>query len=196
MLVILTDTELIEAFGAAARRNDYHKQNRNKETYSRSKGKLSAFQAAWQGTMGELATAKFFGLKWTPFSRNWKKIPADVGGHIEVRATIYRTGDLLLHPKDKDARAYVLARLLPPNIVDLAGWMTGDEAKQEQFWQPATGNWRYPCYRVPQTSLHPIESLIEGEANGYHGDYRPPVASQQSRLSDAELIAWHEAEFG
>jgi hypothetical protein len=108
------------------------------------------------GAIGEAAVAKHYGILWEPMA--FGRI--DVGD-LEVRATDYHLGRLVLHPNDRNSCPYILARLHKLPVVVLVGWMIGEDAKRDEWWgecNPAKPNGR-PAFWVPNDLLHAVEEL-------------------------------------
>jgi hypothetical protein len=115
-------------------------------------------QAPWenhiQGCIGEIAVAKFYKRRWTGNFGDFRA--ADVGP-LQVRTTSYPQGRLILHPNDGDHEAWILTRVLLPDVV-LAGWLPGFEAKQPKFWT-APGGHNRPAFFVDNAALRAMETL-------------------------------------
>jgi hypothetical protein len=94
------------------------------------------------GAFAELALSRVTGLPWwtaiytLPELERKVRRPHDGRdvGHLEVRATINRTGSLLLKPHDPDHVPFVLAIVLG-RIVSFAGWCYARDGKQKKFWR-------------------------------------------------------------
>lgn len=128
--------------------------------------RLTPYERKLQGTIGELAVAKFLNLPINelPTFSNWQdnfslaKRGNDVG-KVEVRATRHQNGKLIVNKIDFGICPFVLAILYPDNKrVRLAGWIFGYEAKKEKYYNnfPIKGNRWY----VGQEDLHHMDKLI------------------------------------
>jgi len=108
-----------------------------------------------QGVLGEFVVCKHLGLYWTG------AIPAnetagDAGRH-QVRATTRSAGCLIVHPEDPDDVPFVLVTGTAPTF-RIAGWITGGDAKQTQWWRTDVRN---AAYFVPQAALRSIDEFVE-----------------------------------
>jgi hypothetical protein len=154
-------TEIRLALVAAGDRNLRALNRGRRETYGATPA--SAWQFHVVGMLGEMAVAKALGVYW---QGGWPELDNGSGdvGSIQVRATTYPDGALMVYPRDRDEAAYVLVTGVAP-ILTLAGWIFGRDAKQERYWctkRPASaggGDMREPAYRVPQTELRDIDTL-------------------------------------
>ena len=109
-----------------------------------------------QGACGEKAAAKDLGVYW---SGNLGDLKADDVGPFQVRTASGHGYHLLLHKKDQDEKKYILVTGTAPRF-RLVGWCYGKEGKLKKYWWDKSKTKR-PAYFVPQTALHPIESLRE-----------------------------------
>lgn len=109
-----------------------------------------------ESCIAEYLVAKAFNMAWIPYRENPIEIQADVGANIQIRSTKLQYGNLILHEEDKDDHFFVLVigTGLDKRIV---GWITGEDGKQQMYWQTKTGR---PCYFVPQSRLHSIEEFF------------------------------------
>jgi hypothetical protein len=115
----------------------------------------------WQyhidGALGEYAVARHLGVFW------WGDINrfdgADVGRH-QVRCRSVYPGvesDLIVRQADKDEDNYILVLNRCPTF-DIVGWITGGDAKREEFWSDPSGR-GVPAWFVPQCALRPIDQI-------------------------------------
>lgn len=104
----------------------------------------------------ELAVAKYMQWWWdtelTP-----SKMRGDVNG-VEVRATRWPNGRLIFRNDDAPDRAYVLVTGAMPDYC-LRGWIRGEDACDEHYWDDAARADRAAAYFVPAAALHPIDEL-------------------------------------
>lgn len=108
-----------------------------------------------EGAAAEMAVAKFAGIYWSgDVGDLWSK---DDVGPYQVRASHHIDGRLILHEKDKDDRAFILATGVAPNFI-LRGWIMGRDGKKPEFWTDPTKGGR-AAYFIPQSELHPMETL-------------------------------------
>lgn len=103
-----------------------------------------------EGAAAELAFCKFRGRYWNAPVNNFKE--ADVGQNVQVRATKYNNGSLIVRKGDNDDHYYILLTGRVPNF-RVVGWITGAEAKNPD-WLETKGNSREPAYFVPQSALN------------------------------------------
>ncbi len=114
------------------------------------------------GAIGELAAAEHLGLTWSAFAVDATPEADLVGGRwpVQVRATPYATGQLLLHRPDPPDHVYVLARVLGLTV-ELAGWVWGAHAKRDEWWGTLPGRSDRPCFIVPADALRSVDDLVE-----------------------------------
>ena len=124
----------------------------------------SSYDRTYEGTLGEIAVSKAFGFPISQrlYRREEYGTPSaqrgfDVGP-LEVRATRYVTGRLILYRHDLPKVPYVLAIVLPTQV-RLAGWLYGYEGKVPSFWN--AGGRAANCWYVDQANLNPMQSLVE-----------------------------------
>jgi hypothetical protein len=116
-------------------------------------GQNQAWTRDCEGACGELAVAKHLGLYWNG-SLGQLKAP-DVGKY-QVRTTPADGGRLLLHGRDPDDAAFILARGFAPRF-QLAGWIMGRDGKRQDWWRELVPG--RPCFVVPNEALHPMDTL-------------------------------------
>lgn len=103
------------------------------------------------GFLGEIAVARLLNKAWTPGGECITL--GDVGGELEVRATDWPSGHLLVYPSDPDDRWYVMAIVDFPQVRVVGGIQAGD-AKARFGINP---HMKPPCHWVPQDELEPIQ---------------------------------------
>jgi hypothetical protein len=108
-----------------------------------------------EGALAEMAAAKVLGVYW---SGTVNTFAADDLADYEVRQTAKDDGPLIVRPHDDNASVYILVCGVN-GMYRVAGWLTGDDAKQERF--KASPGGRPAAYFVPQTELKNIEELHE-----------------------------------
>ena len=118
-----------------------------------------------EGACGELALGKVLNV-YTPLTVNTFKHP-DVANRFQVRTRSRRDYDLLVQPQDADDEIFVLVNGCD-GAYEVVGWMSGREAKQEQ-WLADHGGYGKPAYFVPRSSLHPMEELPHADGHGTGG---------------------------
>lgn len=112
------------------------------------------FQYNVEGTIGECAVAKYFGIFWSGELGNFAA--KDVGPY-QVRATSHKNGCLRVHKEDSDTDVFILALLHAVPRVTIYGWQFGRDAKVETFWCAKSGA-RF-AYFNPQYSLRDLAEL-------------------------------------
>jgi hypothetical protein len=107
------------------------------------------------GAAAELAAAKALGVYWPAHVGVAKDVP-DLPPDWEVRGTSRPDGNLLLTPRDRPDRRYVLVTVAPglPNLI-VRGWVWGHEGMREEFLRDHD---RMPeaLFIIPCRLLHPI----------------------------------------
>lgn len=100
------------------------------------------------GAVGELAFAKYREIPWDESVDTYHGTP-DVGG-VEVRATTYEDGHLVIRDNDADDRIFVLVTGSAPEV-EIRGWIRGADAKRDEFLRDPHG-YRQAWF-VPQDAL-------------------------------------------
>lgn len=113
---------------------------------------VSNWETDVSGAIAEYAFAKYAKIFWAPSINTFKE--PDVG-IFQVRSTSYKNGQLIIQKNDRDNDPYVLLRGAYHNW-EVAGWMRGKDAKQDQYWKEEKNS-----YWVPATDLEPIETILE-----------------------------------
>jgi hypothetical protein len=119
------------------------------------------------GALGEIAFGKASGKYFVPRLNTFHET-ADCQGDIEVRATDLCDGRLIVRDNDDDGRKFVLA-IVSDNpkespqskhrtIVRLMGWITGEDARQQQWLTNPNGD--RPAWFVPQGSLNDMDDVV------------------------------------
>ena len=110
-----------------------------------------------EGAIAECAFAKAFGMYWGQSVDTFKE--PDVGNRVQVRQTEKDTHCLIVKEKDNDNHIYVLL-IGSRGHYWIVGWILGKDAKQKKwiFDPRKTG---VVSYFVPQSELHPIETIRE-----------------------------------
>ena len=109
------------------------------------------------GAAGEVAVASYLGLKEHLFKETEaKKGSDDLPGGIDVKTRSKASYDLIVQRQSDPNRKFVLVTIESQQTL-IHGWCYGKDAMQSQFWKdPARGR---PAYFVPQSALHPMETL-------------------------------------
>lgn len=158
--VTLTFPELLQAAIAGTMRQVQNLRDVAEEKHGAKPDK--DWQVHCEGAAGEMALAKHRDVYWT--GRHGFRQEADVRWW-QVRTTPYATGCLLLHPEDRDDNPFVLVTGLNGRYT-LRGWLLAADGKLDMYWgdkppdspPEKTGTGR-PCYWVPQSVLHRMETL-------------------------------------
>jgi hypothetical protein len=109
------------------------------------------WQLSIEGTAGEMAVAKWCNRYW---NGNLGDLKADDVGRLQVRTGWRDDSRLILHPSDRDDRAFILVTGLAPIFV-LRGWIWARDGKKAEYWRdPAGGR---PAFFVPQRALRPMK---------------------------------------
>ena len=91
--------------------------------------KANDWQISIEGTLGEMAAAKWLGVYWqgaTVFRG------CDLPG-VEVRTRSRHHYELIVHPKDRDDAKFLLLTGAAGRYV-VRGWILGKDAKREEWW--------------------------------------------------------------
>lgn len=120
----------------------------------------SKYDRVLLGVMGEMAVAKHLNIPWTGLSATRK---TDVGPY-QVRTHSKEYSYLHLHPEAHEDDLYILVTAMPHigrviNQMNIVGWITVRDAKQDRWYYIPSYSEREPCYRIPQNHLHPIETI-------------------------------------
>jgi hypothetical protein len=118
------------------------------------RGKDVSWEQHVVGALGECAFAKGTNRYWSGSVNTFKA--ADIGGNIQIRTRSSHHYDLIVRSGDSDADVFVLVTGGPAEFA-IRGWMAAADAKQEQF-RANYGNYG-EAFFVPQSALHPIETL-------------------------------------
>ena len=107
-----------------------------------------------EGACGECAVAKCLGVYWPPGVGVMKG--PDLLDCIEVRTTPGHTHRLPIKRTDPTDRWFVLVTGVAP-IFTVQGWLGPDEGRRDEWWDDKI---EYPNWMVPQSALHPIDTLL------------------------------------
>lgn len=96
------------------------------------------------GALGEIAVAKLLRRRWVPQVGTLRGV--DVDGVVEVRTRrLPGFGDLAIRPDDKNDKPYVLVHVnVQTEVIDIVGWLYGEEAKGKGPWCEARLVWFVP----------------------------------------------------
>lgn len=154
--VKLTPAQVAESLKCARDRQQFHELRGTPDAHGFNGDGLRAHLV---GALCECAVAVFVKQIWNRFSKDYKSIVADVGDRFQVRGTTHPCGNLILRDSDRDDQVFILARLSPPDRVELVGWTWGRYGKRTDYlW---TDSDRPRCYKIPAEILLPMESLLE-----------------------------------
>jgi hypothetical protein len=157
VFVELTPVEMEIAAFVAAKRQVENLTKCRIDAYGAPKD--SGWSLHIEGAAGEMAVAKWSGRYW---NGNLGDLGADDVGRLQVRTRSRHDYELIIHPSDRDDRAFVLVTGLAPNFV-LRGWIWGREAKREEWWRDPAGD--RPAYFVPQSALRPMVKPSRDRSN-------------------------------
>jgi hypothetical protein len=104
------------------------------------------------GALAEQAFAKYRGVYWNCSNGTFKAPDVE---KYQTRSTSHRNGHLIVRPNDEGNEVFVLIITKAPKFY-IRGWMTTAEAKQDKYWHDDS-------WWVPQTDVHDIASLPDGE---------------------------------
>ena len=149
MRVVLTAEEQALATTAATARFARRRSNGSQHRWNRTDTHTTAKETEAIGA--EIAAARATGRRWQ--DTDTPDHNGDIGEGIQVRHTQYQTGRLLIHPDDCDDHQFILVTGAYPDYT-VAGWTTGRQAKQDEFWQELQRG--RPCFAVPQRCLTPV----------------------------------------
>ncbi len=111
------------------------------------------------GAVGEMALAKWLSVYWEPCIGGLDTAVGDVAGrHVK---SVTRPGlSLIVREHDPDPMPYVQAVLALPTVT-LTGWITGKDAKVEEFWraEDAVRRIHRAAFFVPTNRLRPMKEL-------------------------------------
>lgn len=154
-------------FAAAARvghARDSRANARGSEHRAALVGEDSGLRNHTLGALGELVVARYLGIPWSESVDTFTR-ELDVG-RFEVRTRSTPEAELIIRPRDPDARVYVLVVPEPdspaswyllrrerrwPAAWRVAGWKVARDGKRQE-WQRDPGG-RLPAFFVPQTAL-------------------------------------------
>jgi hypothetical protein len=158
VVIHLTDAEVAQAIAEAMRLREESLQLNFQERMIASN--KSPDQIQKEGALGEAAVRKAFKIKWyQPETPQWSGAPnknPDVG-NFEVRITPYDNGGLIVRPRDRINKPFILVVSKGSHDHMIIGWIHISNAKSNEFWRtdiPGPAAWF-----VPQTALNSIESL-------------------------------------
>jgi len=113
-------------------------------------GGLNQWHMHVEGTLSEMALAKFLGVFWNG-KGSFRDL--DVGGLVDVRSTAWDSGSLIAHDEDENERQLWLLTGIY-GTYKVRGWIYAREAKNKELYWEEKQKGR-PAYCVPQSHLNP-----------------------------------------
>ena len=173
-LITLTQQQMDMATYAGQQRYEVSRENNFKNLRKASEDMGDIEQ---QGAMGEMAVAILLNLFFDPTPGYTSGRDHDLvcvhGLSIDAKATRNFWGMLSITPRKRND-FYVLVICEPGNPeCEVLGYIEEDDAKQDEFWNDAEGQWV-----VPQKYLSPIEDMVREE--------NPPLYKQYLEMIDAK----------
>ena len=108
------------------------------------------------GAAGEMAVASYLGMKHELYKETEAKRGSDDLPGIDVKTRSKANYDLIVQKNEDPKKKFVLVTIENQQTL-LHGWCYGHEAVDARYWaDPARGR---PAYFVPQSALHPMETL-------------------------------------
>jgi hypothetical protein len=108
------------------------------------------------GAAGEMAVASYLGMKHELYKETEAKRGSDDLPGIDVKTRSKSRYDLIVQKNEDPSKKFVLVTIENQQTL-LHGWCYGHEGMDAQYWaDPARGR---PAYFVPQSALHPMETL-------------------------------------
>ena len=109
-----------------------------------------------EGVAGEMAAGKHLNIYWQPIVGNPK---ADDTGPYQVRTnSSRRLTDTRIMPKDHPAKVFIGVLSFSPQF-HIIGWIWGREALAHPEWYRVGRPNTAPVYWVPESELHPMDTL-------------------------------------
>jgi hypothetical protein len=155
MIITFTDDDRDRARRVGRARQQHHVNRGTPDAHGLQASSKEGLRLHLLGAIAELAVAKALGVEdsWVEFTEQYKHLPGDVGGNIQVRSTELPAGRLIVHKTDPDDCPFVLVRLdRLPDAAEIVGWAWGRDCKRPEFWR---GDLPRPCFMVPAADLTP-----------------------------------------
>jgi hypothetical protein len=153
-VIELSDAQMVFAAEQAEQRHRDAKAHKQRHYFTPPEGETVTERRACEA---EMAAGIGLGVPWRGAGCYATRLDGDLAYNIEVRGRKRSHDPLLMRREDKDDRPYVLVTGIE-RIYELRGWVYGHEGKDERYWW-ADAPYR-PCFKVPQSDLRPIESLL------------------------------------
>ena len=108
------------------------------------------------GAAGEMAVASYLGMKHELYKEVEAKRGSDDLPGIDVKTRSKSRYDLIIQKNEDPSKKFVLVTIENQQTF-LHGWCYGHQGMDARYWaDPARGR---PAYFVPQSALHPMETL-------------------------------------
>ena len=108
------------------------------------------------GAAGEMAVASYLGMKHELYKETEAKKGSDDLPGIDVKTRSKSRYDLIIQKNEDPSKKFVLVTIENQQTF-LHGWCYGHQGMDARYWaDPARGR---PAYFVPQSALHPMETL-------------------------------------
>jgi hypothetical protein len=108
------------------------------------------------GAAGEMAVASYLGMKHELYKEVEAKRGSDDLPGIDVKTRSKSRYDLIIQKSEDPDKKFVLVTIENQQTF-LHGWCYGHQGMDARYWaDPARGR---PAYFVPQSALHPMETL-------------------------------------
>lgn len=109
------------------------------------------------GTRSEAAGHVWTGLNWNALATRISGLP-DLGDWIDIKGRSKAHYDLPVPKDGKPHWAYVLVDASAHPVYRIVGWLMGEEAMLDKFWDDPSGEG--PAFFVPQNKLHTPQDLL------------------------------------
>lgn len=138
--------------------------------------------AEWhvRGVECEMAASFLLNIYWRPQIGILGGI--DIGGLVNVRSTILRTGRLIIRADDKDAPTVLVEKVAA--CYTLVGWFFSGVAKLKFAREDRYGA---AAHYVPRGELHPLSTLREWIKEARDDDHRPTDPRTHARRAPSAV---------
>lgn len=136
---------------AHLRNGETHRRELRDHIHDTTRSGLAAHEL---GAAAELGVSRWAGIPWPASVNGWHERP-DLGTRTEVRGTNYRSGSLIIRPRDRRERRYVLAYVALPTV-HLLGWVEGTVGRDLEYWHGDS-------WWIPQPSLRSMAEIYGPE---------------------------------
>tara|TARA_Y100000310_G_scaffold258015_1_gene266253 strand:- start:635 stop:1243 length:609 start_codon:yes stop_codon:yes gene_type:complete len=168
----LTEEELVSAIKQAIfeQSEAYYRFGDNKDDYHDHGGHSGRnleerLANTISGKLAEYAAASLVGV---PVSEGEAGVIShgDLGGFIEIKASVYSSGHLVIPPKDPSPAPYIL--MIGPRLGEnrypkyrAAGWIGWRKEKASERWWRTPPKSKPAGWWIPQSDLRPMEEFVE-----------------------------------